>query len=102
MPERNAEICQAMADSQLFRTRFLFSANAAEDDAVETAIMNVENVLFHRSSGVIRIFAQVRTVWKRIRRMHPASVPAKNFPPAARELKSLDAMILKRLPNKNT
>ena len=31
----------------------LFSVNAAVDDAVDSAMMNVENVLFHRSNGLI-------------------------------------------------
>jgi hypothetical protein len=41
---------------------FLLSVNAAEDDAVVIAMRNVENVLFHRSSGAIRIFAQAMAV----------------------------------------
>ena len=41
---------------------FLLSASAAEDDAVVTAMRNVENILFHRSGGAIRIFTQVAAV----------------------------------------
>ena len=80
----------------------LLSAKAAEDDAVDSAMMNVENVLFHRSKGDMFNPTQPTAVWKMSKSTHPANVAAKNFPPAAREARLLDAMMLKRLPNTKT